>query len=230
MSDYIVKAISDLYSNVSFGGGGGGGGGIGPPSGSGGPPQPPGQSPTERPWTTEIGSERSTRILTEDLDGKPVANSAGQPFDPGVEIPVCFPTFTITCFKPIGSESLANVLHYTNSINSGSFLGLAAKRVLCTEYKLTSQYEQGQWFWQKVVSFKCNPDTTWNPIKVLDAGTVEKKYTQSGYKLVEITGPTGSAVSAPVPLNGAGNPLQGGGSPVYLDYKGYREISWAGIV
>lgn len=27
MSEYIVKAMSDLYSNVSFGGGGGGGGG-----------------------------------------------------------------------------------------------------------------------------------------------------------------------------------------------------------
>ena len=27
MSDYIVKAMSDLYTNVSFGGGGGGGGG-----------------------------------------------------------------------------------------------------------------------------------------------------------------------------------------------------------
>lgn len=27
MSDYVVKAMSDLYSNVSFGGGGGGGGG-----------------------------------------------------------------------------------------------------------------------------------------------------------------------------------------------------------
>lgn len=27
MSEYIVKAMSDLYANVSFGGGGGGGGG-----------------------------------------------------------------------------------------------------------------------------------------------------------------------------------------------------------
>jgi hypothetical protein len=28
MSEYIVKAMSDLYSNVSFGGGGGGGGNV----------------------------------------------------------------------------------------------------------------------------------------------------------------------------------------------------------
>jgi hypothetical protein len=139
-------------------------------------------------------------------------------------------TITITAWKPIGSETFANVAEYTNSVNDGVWLGFNDQCVRCTEYKLTTQYEQGNWYWQKVVSFLIS-ETPYNPVKILDAGTFEKKYiTGGGQKNAPILDGTGQPITSPVPLNGTGEALTPGDPYFYHEFIGYRKLDWAGIV
>lgn len=196
---------------------------------SGGPTDNNQTQPDLRPWQIEFGSNKTTKLMAKDLDGKAVAASNGQPFDPPVEVPYPRPTITITAYKAIGADSFANVALYTNSINAGVWLGFAAKRVLCTEYKLQSQYEQGAWWWQKTVSFEIY-DEDLNPVKVLDAGTFERKSENGTLKYVPILDPTGNPVTSPVPLDLAGHALPANQDPKYLEFKCYREVNWANII
>lgn len=204
-----------------------------PPSGD--PAQQQQQSPENRNPVIEFGSEKTTKILVKDIiNGNEVCASNKQPFDPPLEVPAAFPTFTVTLFKLPGADNFGNIATYTNSINSGAFLGFAAKRVLCTEYKLTSQWEQGAWFWQKQVSFKVNPDNDWNPIKILDAGTYEFKGSMGDpsnpMRYQPILDQTGNPITSPVPLDGNGHKLAFGSPLVYREFNGYRQVNWANIL
>jgi len=192
----------------------------------------PGQSQTQpdlRPWQIEFGSVKTTKLLTQDvIDGTDVVASNGQPFDPPPEIPAFHPQITITAFKAIGSESLANVTTYTNKVNQGAWQGFADQTVLCTEYKLQSQYEHGSWWWQKSVVLEVNPDGPWNPIKILDCGTVTRVSMTEPFR--PILDGTGQPVTSPVPLNGSGQPLPSGGALHYIEKNGYKKVNFAAII
>lgn len=202
------------------------------------------QSPPDRPWTIEVGSTKTSKILTTDINDDPIlykkadgtivnastksiTNSSGQPFDPPVEMPAFHGTLTIGLFKSISSDNFVNVKTYTNRINSTTFLGFTAGSLLVTEYKLTSQYEQGSYFWHKHVTLEIHPET-WNPVQVLDAGTMWK---ESGSKpLQAILDKSGNPVTSPVPLDGLGKPLNANGDLVYMTCNGYKKISFAGLI
>jgi hypothetical protein len=195
---------------------------------SGGPSDPAQTTPTARPWQITFSSNKVTKLLgPEDLAGVSVVASNGQPFDPPPEIPYARPTITIVAYKAIGADSLANVALYVNSINAGAWQGFNAKRCMCTDYQLQSQFEQGAWYWQKTVTIEIY-DEDLNPVKVVDAGTYEQESAGLGtYK--PILDATGNPISSPVPLDGAGHkltapPLQ------YREFTGYREVNWANII
>ena len=221
---------------------------IGQKQGGTSPSGDPGQSETQpdmRPWQIEFGSVKTTKLLTTDAQGvntkyvkadgtlvagagTEVAASNGQPFDPPPEIPAFHPQIQITAYKAMGTESFANVSAYTNKVNNGVWQGFAAETVLCTEYKLQSQYEHGQWWWQKTVTLEINPDGPWNPILILDAGTV---YKESNAKPPQpILDSSGNPVTSPVPLNGLGMPLQAGQPLVYQAVNGFQKVNFAGII
>jgi len=191
----------------------------------------PGQSQTQpdaRPWTIEFGSVKTTKLLAKDVvTDQVVAASNGQPYDPAPEIPAHHPQITITAFKAINADSMANVSTYTNKVNQGVWQGFADQTVLCTEYKLSSQYEHGSWWWQKTVVLEVNPDAPWNPILILDAGTVTRKSMTEPF--VPIADGTGQPVTSPVPLLN-GQPLPFGSEPQYLPFNGYFKTSFANII
>lgn len=195
-----------------------------------GPPSDPAQTtPTSRPWQITFGSNKVEKLLgPEDLAGTSVVASNDQPFDPPPSVPYARPTIQITAYKAIGSESLGNVANFVNSINSAAWQGIPAKRAMCTEYQLQSQFEQGAWFWQKTVTIEIY-DEDLNPVKVVDAGTYEKESAGLGGGYKPILDATGNPISSPVPLNGAGQKLA---SPplYYKEFVGYREVNWASII
>lgn len=192
----------------------------------------PAQSQTQpdmRPWTIEFGSVKTTKLLTKDIvTDAEVTASNGQPYDPAPEIPAFHPQINITAFKAIGADSMANVSVYTNKVNMGAWQGFADQTVLCTEYKLSSQYEHGSWWWQKQVTLEVNPDGPWNPIKILDAGTVTRVSQAQPFR--PILDSTGQPVASPVPLNGFGEPLLAGAQLVYRDFNGYAKVNFANII
>jgi hypothetical protein len=200
----------------------------GGPQGQGNPQQGNNQqNPTARPWQLEFGSNKTTKLLTKDLNNKEVVASNGQPFDPPLEVPAAFPTITITAYKAFAV--FAEVPFYTNAINSDAWQGFAPKTLRCTDYKLQTQYENGAYFWQKTVVLEVHPDSTWNPVKILDAGTFEK-VSENPDKPVQPIEINGQPVTSPVPLNGAGKRLAAGAQLVYLDFQAYREVPFANII
>lgn len=205
---------------LDFGTQGGSAPGAGTQPGQGNNQQPP----ASRPWVIKLGSNKTTKVLTKDLDNNEVVNSAGVPFDPAIEVPAAFPTIGITAFK--ATFAFSQILTFTNAINSDAWQGFPPKRLRCIEYAATTQYENGAFFWQIDVTLEYNPDQDWNPVKVLDASTV---WRESGSKPPAPIEVNGVAVTSPVPIC-AGVPVNAGGALCYLDFTAYREVAFATII
>lgn len=198
------------------------GGGSGTP-GTGNNQTPPDQ----RPWTLRWGSVQTDRLLVKDLSEEeaPVVNSAGQPFDPPISLPSANTTLSITGFTAVGDGS--KIKRYMNKVNEHAFLGWDPGEARCTQYQLTSVYENGAFFWQVDVTIEFK-DGGWNPVEVLDAGTLYKK--SASLPLQPILDRAGNPVTAPVPLNGFGEPLTAGADPVYLEFQGYATVDFANLI
>jgi hypothetical protein len=193
--------------------------------------------PPDRPWTIKLGSVHGTRLLgPKDLAGKAVVNSAGQPYDPPPEIPCSNLQISITAYKDLTWGAGAKILQYQDSINNAALAMVInpsntavfpAKTVRCTEYSVTNHSENGAYYWQVdlVLEYRIKP---WNPVSVLDAGTVYKK--SMSLPLQPILDETGQPVHSPVPLNGAGGVLLAGGALAYNDFQGYYEQNFATIL
>lgn len=114
--------------------------------------------PDVRPWTIETGTLKTTKILRDKLGDScgqnlPITNSAGQCFDPPIEIPKSATTITFTGFKALNADSLNNKLFYEDTINSANanVLGVnfPARTARVNEYQLKTQFEKGFFWWEK---------------------------------------------------------------------------------
>lgn len=201
----------------------------------GGPSGDPGQNSAEvqpdlRPPQVSIDSIEVEELRQIDYDNKPVKNSAGQPFNPPLKVTVYRPQITITLFKALGDDSYGNAVTYIGKVNSDTFYGFAANTLICKKYSLQSQFEHGQFWWNKTVVLEAKADG-YNPIRILDAGT----YELCGGVIKPIRDAEGQPVTDPVPLDGNGKAIynsgcSSGGPVTHLLFKGYPTISYAGIL
>jgi hypothetical protein len=187
-------------------------------------------TPTARPWLVSFDSENQDKIMPKDLNNLDVVNSAGQPFDPPLTVPCAYPTITITGYKTLASDNFTNCANYVNTVNNAVWQGFAAKKCKCLKYQLQQEYENGAFWWKKTVVIQVHPDSTWNPVKILDCGTYEVFSSSAGQKYRQIPDHTGAPVTSPVPLDGTGHALQPGNPLVYKDFQAYREVNWAAII
>lgn len=195
-------------------------------------------TPTSRPWVVKFGSTHGTRLLTKDvITGLPVVNSAGQPFDPTVEIPTSNMTISITTYKDFNTfDPIAKILTYQDAINDTATLFVVspatttvfpARTLRCTEYNPTSQTENGVTYWQVDLTVEYKKDG-WNPIDIVNAGTV---YIDSMSKPPQpILDKTGAPISTPIPLDAAGHVLNAGAALVYKSFSGYYERNFGLIL
>ncbi|OWK37884.1 hypothetical protein [Fimbriiglobus ruber] len=194
--------------------------------------------PPSRPPTFEWGSVATTRLLgPKDQAGKAVVNSAGQVFDPPIEIPSHNATCTITSYKDIsGFDPIAKINTFQDSINSAAFVMVIcpgasttfpAKTVRCTKYACSTHCENNAYFWEVKIELEIKL-AFWNPVSVLDAGTLQ--IASAGLPPQPILDKNGAQVTSPVPLNGMGLPLNAGGTLQYIDFKGYQEVDFAGLL
>ncbi len=216
------------------------------------------KSPENRPWVIKWTGVKTTKLLQVDRSpgmaaaveiipvegplanpivvnhpatkGKPVVNSAGQPFDPPLEVPDWHAVVHITAFFPIANYR--NIRKYLGKVNKSPWMGWPKGCAVCTGYSITSVYEQGKWFWEVQIEVEFN-DEGWNPVKVLDCGTmyIDADIGREARKLRPIVDPvTGQPVTHPVPLNGFGQPLKAGEPFVYLKFQGYDEADFRNIL
>jgi hypothetical protein len=195
-------------------------------------------APPDRPWVINFGATHGTRLLTKDvITGDPVANSAGQPFDPPPEIPSSNLTITVTAYKDFSTfDPVAKVLVYQDAINDANLLMAVspattavfpAKTLRCNEYKVGSHSENNQTFWQVDLTLEFKP-TGWNPISLLDAGNYYiKSMSLPPQPMLDLQG---NPANGPMPLDGSGHPLNAGATLVYKDFSGYLQQNFATIL
>lgn len=194
-------------------------------------------NPVDRPWHKEWGSVSNEIHDASDwsLDGtgapayKPYASSAGQPFDPPPSFPQYDPTLTVTFFRL--SEQPDKILDYLGTVNDATYNGWSRDVARVTAYTQVREYEP-KWgtSWKYTITFQLRA-RGWNPVQILDCGTV-KLYGPDNNKIAAITDTkTGQAVTSPVPLDGNGHQLAFSPTAemVYLDFTGYQRADFTAL-
>lgn len=160
-----------------------------------------------------------------DRDGSPVVNSADQSFDPPVEEEEQRLVIQITRNQVL--YDAVGYLAYYNSVNQDPFFGFPPGMVLCKKITGRRQYENGVFYWPTTFEFnvRLNRDEnvpvedTW-AFKILDQGWYEKTL---GGKLKLMTDAFGRPLTAPRLLDGGGQPLPSGGTPVFRRFNTKRK-------
>ena len=188
--------------------------------------------PDERPPTLSCSSRQVERILDPDLEGEPVVTSAGQKFTTPVTVPQTMPVISMTWFSGSTEATLAAAkLTMENAINLTEYRGIPELQGRCTKFDFTSTYEHGRYWYNVTCDIECDTDRPYNPVLVLDAGTLTVPTTGSLVGQARpIIGEDGSPVSEPVPLNGMGGLLAPEYDLVYREFVGYREVEFSTYV
>ena len=193
-------------------------------------------------WGWDDGT--TSRELVEDVDGTPVVNSAGDPFDSVPEIEAPAPTFT----KVIKFGSSRRYTQYLCTTNANQ---LTIGGMTCAPYTLLCSVSEklnigdNQWPYTYTVRLKYRTniitkggDTQageigWN-VAVVDAGMREKDDTTGKLKLIQIlsqeTGQPAN-VTAPELLDGHGkavarSPSGAPAQPYNLTFMAYKAVTW----
>lgn len=219
--------------------------GVTSPGGSGGgggnqvPPPLREENPLLRPPMYRLGHETTTEVCEVDWLGKPIDNSAGEPFDPPVTREVSFPVFTIT--KNVQSVDFKLVELWVDAINKNPWMGIGARKCRISGYDYETVYENGFLFHRVTITVKVR----WRgwDARPVDAGyrelqTVVFLKNQAGFEvekevteLVPIEDKrTGAYLTTPVPLNGAGLRLPAG-QPLKTrgPFQLYREVAFSDL-
>lgn len=155
---------------------------------------------------------------------KPVVNSAGFMFDPGIQVEVSRPIITVTRnFPDIDTGFLIDMI---DAVNKTSWKSLTPRQARCVGIEANSNWENNVFFWSITFTFALKQDT-WD-VRVLDAGLFERIQigdTPDGpvFQIRAILDPQGNPVTEPVPLNGAGRRLPPGNPETYLVFSAYKQ-------
>lgn len=117
----------------------------------------------------EIQFEVFDEVVRKDKSGTPklFVNSAHSPFEVGLTIPKTITRRDFFQFEP-ASTTLSTLEDRNNKVNSGTYLGRAAKTLLLQIRSAKYGFYYGQQCWLVDYSMKYNPDT-WT-LKMLDVG------------------------------------------------------------
>lgn len=214
--------------------GGGAAGGAAPALA---PPPLREENPLERPPQIRLTHETTTEVCEVDWLGKPIDNSAGEPFDPPVMREVSYPVFVVT--KNVDSVDFKKVELWVDGINKVPWKGIGPRKCRVAGYDYETVYENGFTFHRVTITIKVR----WRgwDARPVDAGyraleTVVFLRNQGGFEverevteLVPIEDKrTGAYLTTPAPLDGAGARLPAG-EPLKTrgPFQLYREVNFA---
>lgn len=222
------------YSSARASGGGGGGGGGNSPremrekaAAAHHDGAVPPADPTLRRVVIRYGHQEYEEALEYDeITGQPAWNSARERFVPPIMRPMSFRVITLE------KNSLAFDAEFThqfmNTVNSGTFYGYAAGKVLCKTIDGEIEYGSGISFFKETCIFwvrsKSDVGNTW-VWRQLDAGLNELD--AAGKPIAIRDAQTAQPISSPRPLDGLGKALAVGAAPVYLDFNRYPRSNFA---
>lgn len=176
--------------------------------------------PLDRPPEVQWGGEDQTVTVWKDANGDPILNTAGDPFEKGIDTTKRVRTLVIT--RNEASYDAVAMQIYENRTNSVECFGFAVGEVLSKSITGSSQYEAGERFWKVQYSFRCR-EGGWKRVllnqglRYIDPGTGD---------LVGATEASGSPAARPVLLSITGTKLDPGDEPVYIEIDEFREIDF----
>ena len=192
-----------------------------------GPYNPLPQDPIAWPLQISWGAQTHEKVITKDITGAPIVNSAGDPFkdpitvdDSRQEMRV---SWNVLAYDPDVAAGLRDTL------NAAEFAGQAAKCWKCQS--LDGELRQNQdagggtgtgWYTAVTGVFHLNKDG-WNR-KLLDQGF---SYIDTAGKRATINGDDGQPTHESTLLNGSGGVLAAGGTPTWLDFSVYKTADWS---
>lgn len=172
--------------------------------------------PLQEPPSIDWDVEFYQRPATVDIDGKPVANSAGEPYaDPAPEVDDV--RITLTYSRNERTYSTQRADKFSNATNSAPFLGFLKRQAKCQGIKGSYVHNDGDSYYKVTYIFQFRRDGFL--LHLLDAGYREK--IDGNYET--ILGADDLPLSQPHPLDGAGRKLAQGADEKYLDHKVYAE-------
>ncbi len=179
---------------------------------------------TEKPKVS-WGLSRFTKPFDQDTDGNAVLNSAGDYFDPPIELDDSRLVLRITRNEESYDPDLTN--QYKDATNSDEFWDFPPDQVKLMDRSAELQssgdcpINDGE-YWAVSYDFEIRPEG-WTK-QILDQGC--KVLDDSG-KLVNATDNDGQPVNSPILLDGNGKKLPEGADPVFLKKKGYKQLPFA---
>lgn len=193
-------------------------------------------NPLDEPAEFSLEMANYQKAIDKDLDDKPIANSAKQPFDPPVEIDDSRPVLVIVKNRAIADFDLSTVLTYQDATNTDVVYGFAAYVWKIQMSVRTVTVDSGFQYWQVTYMLHGRREL-WFPLKVLNQGYY-KLVTEGGVKVRKLIregdgGDDKSPLTAPVPLNASGEPiaLTAGGAlataATYEDFNVYKKLAFA---
>lgn len=186
-----------------------------------------GENPLTRPPVWKVSFQQTQEPAVRDRNNDPILNSAKLPFDPPIMLEVSRPIVTVTFNKP--SFAIADAEYIQDAVNSDTWYGMAPRTLRLVGIEGSSVQENGFAFWQITYTLAIKRDT-WD-VKPLDAGYAELDPGSVGAEIpahwVKIVDDFGKEPTEAVPLNGSGRKLSPDDDPVYLEFRVYREISYA---
>lgn len=183
------------------------------------------ENPLERPPEISWGFAQFQRIAWRDVDGKAIVNSAGEYFDPPIEIDDSRPVLSIVRNEASFNPSLA--IEYQDAVNSDSFMGFSAGQAKVSNITARSVREGDYQYWQVAYEFHFRRDG-W-AVRPLDQG----RYSTGRVRIPEIDEDGNeipdSHVIDPVPLDGNGQPIDNPGPDncVFLEFHAYKRRAFS---
>lgn len=183
------------------------------------------ENPLDRPPVFNGGLAQFTRPVERDLNSVEVKNSAGQRYDPPVEIDDSRPRFSIT--RNEINAPLQFMLDYHDAVNSDWFLGFEPGTIKLAGISFTQQIEKQLKYFQVTYEFdfRRKTDDEPNPWRkwIRDMGRMQIDPNDAS-KLIPCKDKNGRPVIDPVDLDGEGTQLDANaGSAFYFEYTVYPE-------
>jgi hypothetical protein len=176
--------------------------------------------PLAQPAQVSFSSKLVNVVMTKDADGKTVENSAGDPFDPPLEMEEV--RIVVKVRKNLASFDPSQIARFAGAVNEEEFLGAAQGTLKCTAVSGDPKTERGQTYYEAQVEFEFKA-TGWES-EVLDAGFRELDEIDQWVNVIDKR--TGTFAAKPVPLDGEGHELAADAEPVFLKFQPHQSIDF----
>lgn len=205
-------------------------GGDGLPPGFGGGPSGEGAAnpvavqiadPLLRPATVRYFAVKRMEAVYEDPDGQPLINSAGDPFDPPIQVEKVRLGIQITRFQARFDPSI--IAEYVGAISSEKWAGFARQTAKCNDIAADRRFEGGVWATEVTYSFEIE-HTGWNPRRFLNEGARYRLTALGTERLAfadDVLRPMAKGL-----LAANGTKLSAGASPTFEDIDLYPEVDF----